>query len=153
MNLSGGETSAPSAAFTCQRRPSQETAYTVYLPGPFAPIAGAASCPPGHSVSPLGPLPPGAQILSKCFFHSWVPVAAPSANKSSDTPATIKISLVPPLLLTPVAIIGGSRLCISRGTLSSFVFQRSFMFRTLFVLNDLSFLSQPVRPLSPPSIR
>src|SRR6202162_6259380 len=153
MNFSGGETSAPSAAFSCRSRPSQETAYTVYLPDPAFPITGTAVWPPGQRVPPLRPLPPGAQVLSKCFFQSCVPASASSANKSSETPATIRISFVPPLVFTPVAISGGNKLCISRGTLSSFVFQRSLRFRTLFTSKDLSFLSQPVRPLSAPSIR
>src|SRR4051794_9937360 len=125
----------------------------VNLPGPLAPMTGTASCPPGQRVPPLRPLPPGAQVLSKCFFQSCAPVAASSANRSSETPATIRTSFVPLAVFTPVAMSGGKRLCISRGTLSSFVFQRSFIFRTLFTSKDLSSLSHPVRPLSAPSIR
>src|SRR6266567_7933499 len=153
MNFSGGETSAPSAAFSCQSRPSQETAYTVYLPDPAFPTTGTAVWPPGQSVPPLLPLPPGAQVLSKCFLQSWDPVSASTAKMSSETPATIRTSFFPPAVFTPVAISGGNRLCISRGTLSSFVFHRSFILRTLSTLKDLSPWSHPVRPVSPPSIR
>src|ERR1051326_4996934 len=153
MNFAGGATSAPSAAFNCQSLPSQETAYTVYLPGPMFPMTGTASWPPGQSVPPLRPLPSGAHVLSKCFFQSCAPVSASRAKISSEIPATIRISFFPPVVSTPVAISGGNGLCISRGTRSSLVFQRSVILRTLSTVKDLSALSHPVRPLSAPSIR
>src|SRR5512138_1368354 len=70
----------------------------------------------------------------------------------SDTPATTAISFGPEPVLTLPAINGGKRLCIWRGWLSVWIFQRSFMSLTLSVVRIVSLRCQAVRWGSPPSV-
>src|SRR4051812_28490742 len=48
---------------------------------------------------------------------------------------------------------GANRLCIARGVLSSFSFQSSFELPTLAAVKTFSSFTQPVRPVSTPSVR
>src|SRR5262245_56981390 len=70
----------------------------------------------------------------------------------SDTPVTITICLGPLAVLTRPTTSAGSRLCISRGWLSSLSFHSSFMSLTLAVVSAVSFCCQAVRCGLPPSV-
>ena len=48
---------------------------------------------------------------------------------------------------------GANRLCIARGVLSSLIFHSSFDVPTLALVKIFSSRTQPVRPLSTPSVR
>jgi hypothetical protein len=80
-------------------------------------------------------------------------VARSNAKISSETPATRPISRLPPAVVTLSAMSGAKRLCIERGVLSSLTRQRSFIEPTLAVVKIFSSFTQPVRPLSMPSVR
>src|SRR5262245_42997640 len=151
MNFSGGARSLPSARFSCRRRPSQDTAYTVYFPGDACVIVGTAVSPPGQSVSFV---PPGlASVLSNCRCQICLPVTTSMPNRSSETPATTASSRVPSGVVTRSATSGAKRLCIARGLLSSFSFQSNFMVPTFAGVNTFSSRTHPVRALSTPSVR
>jgi len=148
----GGATSAPSAAFNCQSRPSQATAYTVYLPGPALPITGTASWPPGQSVPPLRPLPSGAHVFAKCFLQSWAPVAASTANMSSDTPATMRTSFFPRGFDSCCNQRRKQVMHLSRDAVQSGLPEK-FHFADIVHGEGFVGLEPPGAPLSPPSIR
>ena len=68
-------------------------------------------------------------------------------------PANTASSRAPRGVVTPETVTGANRLCICRGVLLILVFHSSFMEPTLAVVKIFSFFSQPVRPLSTPSVR
>src|SRR5437762_11161438 len=70
----------------------------------------------------------------------------------SDDPATIATCLGPLDVFTRPTIRGGKSECITRGSLSSLIFHRSFMFLTLSVVRIFSSFCHAVRCGLPPSL-
>src|SRR3954469_14468883 len=70
----------------------------------------------------------------------------------SDEPASIAICFVPFAVAIPSTIRGGKRECISRGALSSLIFQISFRSLTFAGVRIFSSFCQPFRLGLPPSV-
>src|SRR3954466_7375256 len=70
----------------------------------------------------------------------------------SDEPAAIAICFVPFAVAIPSTIRGGKRECISRGALSSLIFQISFRSLTFAGVRIFSSFCQPFRLGLPPSV-
>src|SRR5262245_50970278 len=109
--------------------------------------------PPGHRMPP--PRPPvagGVHVFTKCFFQSSSPLSTSIAKMLSETPATLAICFVPLAVVTFSTIRGGNSACIWRTSLSSLIFQSSFVSRTLDVVKIFSSFCQAVRCTFPPSV-
>src|SRR5262245_31363864 len=70
----------------------------------------------------------------------------------SETPVTLTICVGPLLVSTRPTTSAGNRLCIWRASLSSLIFQSSFMSLALAVVRIFSSCCQAVRCTLPPSV-